>query len=293
MDIKTKSDLTLNEEFWIEHGVGGLNPQMHSHEYTELLIIVGGTAVHNVEGLHMAVSRGDVAVVVPGFSHNHSQFETLEYYILNIDVDRILGENKALKSLIGMQAFFVSSAFQKYRHIFSNTMKLNEEQLSFVVQLCVLMTEAFQSEKSGSEIMIEEYLHCLMVYLSKLYEPELKGSQGQFQNLEKTKEYIEENYLSNIKLVDLAKLAMISERHYDRLFKQIYECSPIDYIGQLRLNHSLILLRDKHYSITQVSEESGFADLASFSKYFKKKMGKTPNQYRKSLERKGLTILKG
>ena len=54
--------------------------------------------------------------------------------------------------------------------------------------------------------------------------------------------------------------------------------SPIDFIKTIRLNHALELLQSRKYTVTEVSELSGFSSIGYFSTVFKKHFGKSPTE---------------
>ena len=60
----------------------------------------------------------------------------------------------------------------------------------------------------------------------------------------------------------------------------------MDYVINLRINRAKELLNSDLYSVSQVAEMSGFFDDTYFSRYFKKRVGKTPN----SIKRDGLKL---
>jgi len=60
--------------------------------------------------------------------------------------------------------------------------------------------------------------------------------------------------------------------------KSLTNQSPVDFIKDIRLNYALKLLQKKNYSVTEVSELSGFSSIGYFSTVFKKHFGKSPTE---------------
>jgi YesN/AraC family two-component response regulator len=58
-----------------------------------------------------------------------------------------------------------------------------------------------------------------------------------------------------------------------------------EFVNEFRIVHACKLLREERYTIVEVCFESGFNNFAHFNRMFKGKTSKTPNQYRKSVER--------
>jgi AraC-like DNA-binding protein len=60
--------------------------------------------------------------------------------------------------------------------------------------------------------------------------------------------------------------------------KSLTDQSPTDFIKTVRLNHAVELLQSKKYTVTEVSENCGFASVAYFSTVFRKHFGKSPSE---------------
>ena len=74
-----------------------------------------------------------------------------------------------------------------------------------------------------------------------------------------------------------AAMNVSSSLLYKRI-KALTDQSPSDFIKTVRMNHALKLLQSGQYTVTEVSELSGFSSLSIFSRAFKKHFGKTPTE---------------
>ncbi|KOA19803.1 HTH-type transcriptional activator Btr [Clostridium homopropionicum DSM 5847] len=99
------------------------------------------------------------------------------------------------------------------------------------------------------------------------------------RQLDKTKEFLDANYLSTITLDDLIQVSGISKYYLIRQFENSYGLSPHKYITNLRVNHSKELLKTS-MDFSAIALESGFYDQSHFSKCFKEYTGVTPKKYR-------------
>lgn len=92
------------------------------------------------------------------------------------------------------------------------------------------------------------------------------------------KNYIDKFFLEKISIEQIASEAKLSEYHFIRLFKTIFNTTPYQYIIQKRLTYSKQLLLQKT-SIQDTAFLTSFSDSASYCKAFKSSYGCTPKQY--------------
>ncbi len=102
-----------------------------------------------------------------------------------------------------------------------------------------------------------------------------------FRKLTRGKDFLENHLGEEITIGKAAEYAMLSEFHFFRLFKKTFGVTPWQFLIQKRLFSAMNLLLTGNYSVTEASIETGFADVHSFSKAFKKHYGLTPSEIAK------------
>ena len=100
--------------------------------------------------------------------------------------------------------------------------------------------------------------------------------------LSRSLSYIKAFYTRPIRIPALASSEGLSVSRYNTLFKAQTGMSPIRYITLLRMKQAASLLASTDLEIKTVGEIVGYEDNHFFSKVFKKYMGCTPHDYRKS-----------
>lgn len=110
--------------------------------------------------------------------------------------------------------------------------------------------------------------------------PALKASTRHdlYRRVMRGRDYIEAMYTQPIEMPEIARNAQLSEYHFYRLFKCVFGISPHQYILRKRLDLGRTLLLSGHCSVTQAAQQTGFADIYSFSKAFRKKFGAPPSR---------------
>ncbi|QBG46729.1 helix-turn-helix domain-containing protein [Verrucomicrobia bacterium S94] len=92
--------------------------------------------------------------------------------------------------------------------------------------------------------------------------------------------YLKEHALEPISVNDILKANPMARRSMERKFRQLYGCSIVDQIRQLRINHARKLLAETDEPVTVIAEECGFSSYNYLNRVFKQATGLTPSQYR-------------
>lgn len=92
--------------------------------------------------------------------------------------------------------------------------------------------------------------------------------------------YMERHYMDNITVAKLATLGYVSPSCFNRRFKNETGITPFEYLIEIRLNRSKILLRRKSIPITEIAQRCGFGSHSHFSSCFQAKLGISPSEYR-------------
>ena len=93
--------------------------------------------------------------------------------------------------------------------------------------------------------------------------------------------YIDNNYMYDITLDQLADVAGYSKYHFSRIFKQYNSMSYLQYINARRTKAAETLLLDPDIPITEVAMRSGFKSLTTFNRIFKDIKHCTPTDFKK------------
>ena len=83
-----------------------------------------------------------------------------------------------------------------------------------------------------------------------------------------------------IRVAELAELANMSVRNYQRIFREVEGTSPSEYLLRLRILKARKLLESEHRPVTAIAYDCGFSDSNYFSRMFHKVVGVTPRAYR-------------
>lgn len=92
------------------------------------------------------------------------------------------------------------------------------------------------------------------------------------------KNFMDDCFTTNLHIPDIAKEAGLSEYHFFRLFKTAFQTTPYRYLLEKRLVHAHRLLLSGNCTVSEMALATGFADIFSFSKAFKKRFDYPPSK---------------
>ncbi len=92
--------------------------------------------------------------------------------------------------------------------------------------------------------------------------------------------YIAEHFTEALSLESISAYAGFSKYHFERIFREYTGVTFYQYLQQTRINYAQTLLSNPELSITDISDQAGFASCTAFTRAFKKSTGYPPSQFR-------------
>ena len=103
------------------------------------------------------------------------------------------------------------------------------------------------------------------------------------QRMNEVIQFTLENYIDEISLEEIAKIAFMTKSSFCRYFKQHTRKTYSEYLAEIRINHACQLLRNNKLSIRDICFESGYSNISHFNRKFRALKKITPSHYRKQL----------
>ena len=94
--------------------------------------------------------------------------------------------------------------------------------------------------------------------------------------------YINEHYMEDFSILDLANLCGMSQSHFRRVFHELLGIGPLEHLNRIRITKACSLLRMTDDSILMISEKVGFGSMSSFNRHFAEIMGTSPSEWRRA-----------
>ena len=243
---------------------------LHTHPFTELFYVVDGKGEFNIQGQRFPVKANDFVIINPQVEHTElsSPDEPLEYIVLGIR---------------GL-SFSNLTPVSEGGHPFS-FFTLRDEQKDILRYLNAMVQEA-TSQQMSYELVCHNLLEILLIKILRHQHFDLEvGKQSKAtKDISFIKHYLETYYHESIQLEDLASMTHLSRFYISHSFKKEIGMSPMEYLIDIRIKESKILLRTTNYSISQVADIVGFTTPTYFSKQFRKSTGISPTDYREQFQ---------
>lgn len=154
--------------------------------------------------------------------------------------------------------FLINKYIEGLLFYFENPALVNDEILILKLkEIIILLSQTKNAE-------------AIQVILSQLFSPVIYTF----------KQVIEANIFSPITMETLADYCNLSLSSFKREFAKLYNDTPANYIKTKRLEKASELLLKTNNRITDIAFESGFNDLANFTKSFHDKYQVSPSNFR-------------
>lgn len=185
---------------------------------------------------------------------------------------------------------FLLSMFNKYPALLENkdTKNINNNSLCIVeksdaLHATMLSTKSYLERKSDEDMLVQlkfEEIFLQLLQSNKSNEI-LKYFQSLYsKSLFKFKNLFENNNFKNVE--DMINQSKLSQPQFRKLFNELYNTTPKEWLLKKFLLKSKKLLEDKELNVTEVCYECGFNSISWFIKSFKKEFGTTPKKYQQN-----------
>ena len=262
---------------------------IHNHEVFELNFVEHAAGVRRIIGDSSEVI-GDydlVLITSPQLEHVWEQNTCTSEDIREITIQFDFGMSE--------DSIFGRNPFLSIRNM------MNEARKGLCFPLSAIMSVYKQLDTLSS---IKDGFYAMMQFMTILYElSRCEGArtlasssfakiavEDSSRRIFKVKSFINENYMDELRLAQMADIAGMSASAFSRFFKQHTGRNLSDYIIDIRLGYATRKLVDTSRSISEISFECGFNNLSNFNRIFKKKKGCSPSEFRENYHKTRIIV---
>ena len=248
----------------------------HFHEDVELLSVKSGNMAYSVNGKTIMLHEGDTIFVNANQIHYSMAIDDdVARYVIFIINPSILSPSVAVQ----MQAVLPIISNPELSYIrFRGENEHTKEMFELMKTLPDIRRDAFLITKrfySIWEIIMNQSYHYGM--LEQESETDIH-----MRSFKKMMFYIQKEYRQKITLDQIAASGGVSRTLCNKLFHKYVGESPVNYLLRFRVRKVAEYLRTTSYSLTDIADLSGFNGTSYMSEMFRKSLGQSPLNYRKT-----------
>lgn len=145
-----------------------------------------------------------------------------------------------------------------------------------------MILQEMQTRSLNYEISVRGLFVALITEVMRLSTEQNDSASANRMVIAPALTYIDEFYMENFSIRDLADACSMSESHFRRVFRELVGMGPLDYLNRTRIAKACSLLRMTDDSILTISEKVGFGSMSSFNRHFYEVMGTAPSDWRRA-----------
>lgn len=255
----------------------------------------------SLDGLEKAYSQSKEATerkIIGGYDKSYlynqqNRFEDSQYTkILNIKLERISKalEEKAFDPMIKeIKDIFLQNlkGFMQYNYLKYTNWTLLGMLIDYCAKEQISYKKICDSPSPWEDILalktVDDMCHWHLKSFLKIKEMvSVPISNDYSYHTQKIVDHIMAHYKEAISLQDLATQFDMSNAYLSRLFKKETGQSMTDFVNNVRIEEAKKLLDESTMKMYEIAEQTGFSSNQRFFSTFKKFMGISPGEYRKS-----------
>lgn len=232
--------------------------EKHYHNLFEIYYITEGACTYFINNKSYNLVAGDIILIPSGTIHN------AEYKIANHTRLLINCSNRFIPAS-------VRPLLPQMIYLYRNPVIADE-----IADLFLKIEQEYTMNDEIHEEILSCYTHMLFFTLARNIKTKEHISTTH-DYIEKSAEYMQKNFTTDITLTDIAKMYGVTPVHFSRTFKKETGFGFSEYLNILRLQKAETMLKSGvKKTITEIAGECGFTDSNYFSVKFKKMYGKSP-----------------
>ncbi len=248
------------------------------HEQLEILYFHSGDALVYCGDTIITATGGDVVIIHP-FEFHHVAYAkgSPEYDCLMIDTS--LYRDTGLGLYETRYLDLISTCHVR----FENLIRPSADLIPHIQALCL----EFHEKSFAYELSMEAHAFALLANLFRNHICQGDACRRWVQNFERydrirpALRYMQCHLSERISLDGLARVCSLSPSHLCRIFRQLTNTTPMQFLTDMRLQEADALLKKSDKSVAQIAYAVGFADAEYLSRRFKRQFGITPLEVKK------------
>jgi AraC family transcriptional activator of pobA len=247
----------------------------HRHDCFLILMVTDGKGSHTIDNIMYKVKPFALYFIMPGQVHSWEFSEDIKGFAIFFKLD--FYTNYIRERHLSKNPLFYSSSIQNY-------LQLDPKTEEPIVDLLKLMYWEFINDAPNREEVLRNGLDMLLVRVSRYCNcKNMKTSWlSQSQQISTLQRLIEKNFRKLRLPNEYADKMHISPKHLNVICKRTLNKTVSDLIHERIITEAKRLLSCTDLRAKEIADDLGFSDKSYFLRFFKKKTGETPDQFRQA-----------
>ncbi len=249
-----------------------IQPHFH-HQLFQFFLIVGGGGQTRIDGRDHPLAPGSALLLPPATIHEFHFIVGTEGFVASVaetSLKRLFDAEPEARSLLGVPALLEA--------------RPEEAQMQALATLMRLAMSEFGANRANREFALAAYADLIASWFSRAArglraggEPAKDGRAGLVRRFI---ERVETRFQSHEQLTEHARALGVSVPHLSRSCRQVLGHSAARVLQDRLMIEARRDLVYTSLTIAQISFRLGFSDPAYFSRFFAKRAGLSPSDYR-------------
>ncbi len=219
---------------------------------------------------------GNIITCAPG------QIISLESFTPNFDADVMILSRQFMESLLVYLKGTIPMRFGMMRQV---VFKNDEQEMQ--LQMVFVKAVQYTLKQTDNPFRLQMVQHVMMAIFYASDKPQSISNKGDVIRTNAdllTKQFLElvkENFRKERQLKFYADELCITPRYLSRVVKESSGSSAADWIERYVVLEARALLKSTNMNIQQISDSLNFPSQTFFGKYFKRRVGMSPKEYRR------------
>lgn len=234
---------------------------LHWHNFYELELILDGHGIQTLNGEEYTVERGTAYLLTPTDFHTVKAITPMKLWHISFD-EHILTESRIFE--------LSSGTFQK-------SFSLNEKIIEKLSSLFYLLEDEAKLENGCSRELCE----CLLSLLSRQGSCHQGRERAKLSGMRRAILYMNMHFRENPSLKVISAQAGFHPNYFSEIFKASTGKNYKEHLTELKIGYAKSLLT-AGLSVSDSCYYSGFGSVSNFLSAFKRIVGMTPLEYKKT-----------
>lgn len=248
----------------------------HRHNYFEIFYFVKGGGIHEIDFTKKAICDQSIHFLSPGQVHLVARTPDSHGFVIKFSAEffKLRGGNE---TNLHDFPFFDMTADKA-------EISISRPDQPYIKDIFDKIQIEYSANETSKNDVLCAYLNILLIKSSRIYkeqEPDnVKATDSSNTLIRSFRLKIEEHFKSTHQLEDYAGMLHISSNHLSSTVKAALGKPASELIHERIILESKRLLYHSDQSVKEIAFDLGFSDPSYFSRYFKKREGSSPVEFR-------------